>query len=330
MYGLDPAKQYDVTGIGNAILDVLGFVDDDFIAKEGMRKGDMALIDDARAQELYAHMGQTREVSGGSVANSQAGLAMLGAKTAFIGRVFDDQFGKLYTHDMKAVGVDFVLPAMTSGNPTGVSYIVVTPDGERTMNTYLGAGSEIYAEDIDEELIKNSKIVFGEGYQWCNDHNIDALVKAFKIAKETGGKTAFTLSAAFVVDQYREQFLEVIPEMIDILFLNEDEAAALYPGEPMDVIIEKLKTLAPIVALTLGKQGSKIFSGDQVVDVAPKAIVQIKDATGAGDLYAAGFLYGIVRNMPLKACGDLGSACAAQIIQQLGARAEQPLDSLVA
>lgn len=330
MYELDKSKKYDVTGVGNAILDVLGFVEDEFIVQEGMRKGDMALISMERAKELYSHMGHTQEVSGGSVANSIVGIAEFGARTAFIGRVFDDQLGNIYRHDMKSIGVDFVLPPMKAGNPTGVSYIVVTPDGERTMNTYLGAGSEIYPDDVDEELIKNSKIVFGEGYQWCNDHNIEALSKAFRIAKENGGKTAFTLSAAFVVDQYREQFLLVIPEIVDVLFLNEDEAAALYPDESMDVIIEKLGKLAPIVALTLGGKGSKILHEAQVIDIAPKQIDKITDATGAGDLYAGGFLFGMTQDMSLKECGELGSACAAQIIQQLGARAQHPLSELVA
>ena len=330
MLPLDMTKPIDVTGIGNAILDVLAFMSDAFIHEQGMNKGDMALIDEARAKDLYSHMGQTQEVSGGSVANSMAGIASLGGTAAFIGRVRDDQFGKVYRHDLTSVGVRFDTPDATEGPATGCSYIMVTPDGERTMNTYLGIGSAISPADIDESLIKDSKIVFGEGYQWCSEDNIAAIQKAFSIAQENGGLSAFTLSAVFCVEQYREQFQQVIPEMVDILFANEAEAQSLYPGESLETILKRFGEQTQLTALTLGEKGSKIIVGETIYDIAPQPIEKITDATGAGDLYAAGLLYGLTQGKSIEESGQLGSRCAAQIIQQLGARAMQPLAQHVA
>lgn len=326
----DRNKPIDVTGIGNAILDVLAYTNDDFIREQGMHRGDMQLIDEARAAELYAQMGQTQEVSGGSVANSLAGIASLGGRAAFIGRVRDDQFGTVYRHDLSSVGVRFDTPAATEGKATGCSYILVTPCGERTMNTYLGAGSEIYPEDIDETLIKDSKIVFGEGYQWCAEHNIAAIRKAFDIAKSSGGLCAFTLSAVFCVEQYREQFRALLPETVDILFANRDEAEAMYPDKSLDEIMSLFQQQVPLTALTMSARGSVILTPEERIEIAPIPVAEVTDATGAGDLYAAGFLYGYTQGLPLKRCGEIGTRCATQIIQQLGARALKPLQELVA
>jgi len=330
MLPIDKSKEIDVTAIGNAILDILAYMSDEFILEQGMNKGDMALIDEARAAHLYAQMGQTQEVSGGSVANSMAGLAGLGGKAAFIGRVKNDQFGTIYRHDLQSVGVQFDTPPTTQGPATGCSYIMVTPDGERTMNTFLGAGSAITQDDVDEALIARSKIVFCEGYQWNGGNNIMALKKAFEVAKANNVLRAFTLSAVFCVEIHRDAFLDFIPESVDILFANEAEAQALYPGESLEQIIKHFSEQTLLTALTMGDKVSKLICGDQVVDIAAKPIEKVQDATGAGDLYAAGLLYGLTQGKSLQESGDLASACAAHIIQQLGARALQPLTKLVA
>lgn len=330
MLELDMNKPIDVTGIGNAILDILSFMPDAFIEEQGMNKGDMMLIDEDRAHELYNHMGQTQEASGGSVANSVAGIASLGGNAAFIGRVRDDQFGKIYRHDLTSIGVQFGTPSATSGPATGCCYIMVTPDGERTMNTYLGAGSAIYPDDIDASLIANSKIVFSEGYQWCNAHNIEAIQKAFRDTRAAGGLTAFSLSAVFCVEQYREQFVAEIEEQVDILFANEAEAKALYPGLSIDEITVRLAEKTKLTAMTLSEKGSILIAGGQPIGIPPHPVDKVVDATGAGDLYAGGLLYGLTQGWSLEESGALASRCASRIIQQLGARSMQPLNELIA
>ncbi len=330
MYGLDKNKRYDVVGIGNAILDVLGMTDDAFLQKHGMQKGTMMLIDEQRASELYDKMAQTQEISGGSAANTLAGMAALGSKAAFIGKVCDDQLGRIYRHDLAAVGVDFNSTPSTTGKPTGCSYILVTPDAERTMNTYLGAGGDIYEEDIDEALLANTRLVYGEGYQWSAPHTKAAMLKAFNIAKANGGKVCFTLSDVFCVEANREEFLQLLDAHFDILFANEEEAKALYPGKSFDEIIGIIQGKADVVILTRGARGSLILSGEQRITISAVPVKDVVDTTGAGDLYAAGFLHGYTHNMSLQQCGDLGSACAAEIIQHIGARSLKPLGELVA
>lgn len=329
MLPIDQTKPQDVTGIGNAILDILAYQDDQFIHEQKMVKGDMQLIDEARAKALYALMGQTQEISGGSVANSMAGLASLGGKAAFIGRVRDDQFGEVYRHDLRSVGVQFDTPAATSGPATGCSYILVTPDGERTMNTFLGAGSAIAPSDIDATLIAQSKIVFCEGYQWNGEENIAAIRQAFAKGREQGALCAFTLSAVFCVEMHREAFLEFIPQEVDILFANEAEAQSMFPGESIDHIIERFGEWTQLTALTLSEHGSKIIHGQDIYTIPPKPVDRVTDATGAGDLYAAGLLYGLTHGMDMPSSGALASACASHIIQQLGARSMQPLTGLL-
>lgn len=330
MYGLDRNKPYDVVAIGNAILDVLAFTDDAFIASHGMKKGTMELIDEEKAHRIYEQMGQSQEVSGGSAANTLAGMAQLGARTAFIGKVRDDQLGQIYRHDLQAVGVEFETPSATEGKRTGCSYILVTPDAERTMNTYLGAGSEIAPEDIDEELISKSKILYGEGYQWSLPQTKDAMRRAFKIAKQHGGKVAFTLSDVFCVNAHRTEFQALLEDTFDILFANEAEIMALYPHKTLEEIIDHVRDKADLVAITLGERGSVIVTRTERVEVKAFPVSKLVDTTGAGDLYAAGFLYGYVHAMPLSKCGEIGSRCAAEIIQQLGARCLKPLKELVA
>ncbi len=326
---LEEKNSYDVVAIGNAILDVIAECDDAFIAQHGMVKGDMALISAEKAQALYDQMGQAVEASGGSAANTLAGMAQLGSKTAFIGKVHEDALGKIYRHDMRAAGVQFDTAATTEGAPTGCSYILVTPDAERTMNTYLGAGSEIYEEDIDEKLVSDAKIVYGEGYQWSSDNNKEALSKAFRLAHENGGKVAFALSAMFCVNAHREEFVKMVEgNTFDIVFANEEEAQALYPDLSMDQIMDKVQGTCDLFVITRGKQGSIILTPDERIEVPSVEGVKPVDSTGAGDLYAAGFLHALCDGKPLAECGALGSACAAHIIQQVGARSRHGLKDL--
>lgn len=330
MYGLDASKPYDVVGIGNAILDILAMTDDAFIERQGMKKGTMMLIDENRAADLYRQMGQTKEVSGGSAANTLAGMASLGSKTAFIGKVCDDALGKIYRHDLQAVGVEFTTPSIVGGKPTGCSYILITPDAQRTMNTYLGAGSEIYEADIDETLIAKAKIVYGEGYQWSSPHNKDALRRAFTLARKHGGKVAFTLSDVFCVEAHRADFQALLDNHLDILFSNEHEIQSLYPGETLEAIMDKIQGKADAIIITRSEQGSIILTKDERVNVGIVPVKELVDTTGAGDLYAAGFLHGYCQGKPLAACGAMGSRCATEIIQHVGARSMKNLKELVA
>lgn len=323
-------KSYDVVAIGNAIVDVLAFADDAFVTTQEMRKGTMCLIDDARAEALYDAMGTATEVSGGSAANTLAGLSSLGAKTAFIGKVNNDELGKIFRHDLNAVGVDFTTPENVGGLPTARCLIVVTPDGQRTMNTYLGAAGEIHEKDIDAGLIGSAQVVYGEGYMWDMDCTKKALRKAFAEAKKAGAKVAFTLSDVFCVERSRDEYLKMIPEDFDILFCNHEEAKALYPGKSLEEIFDLLQGQCEVIAVTCGSKGSVILTPTGRVQVDAIWVNEVVDTTGAGDLYAAGFLYGYTQGLPLKECGRLGSACASEIITHLGARAQKPLKQFIA
>ena len=323
-------KPLHVVAIGNAIVDVLAFADDRFIAEQEMRKGAMCLIDDARAEALYAAMSQTTEVSGGSAANTLAGMASLGAKTAFIGKVNNDALGTHFRHDLNAVGVEFSTPATQNGQPTARCLIIVTPDGQRTMNTYLGAAGEIHEADVDAALIAKAQILYGEGYMWDLECTKAALRKAFVAAKDAGAKVAFTLSDVFCVERSREEYLQMIAEDFDILFCNHEEAMALYPGKSFEEVLSALQGQCEVIAVTCGSKGSIILTPNDRIEVAPIWVHEVVDTTGAGDLYAAGFLYGLTHGRPLVECGALGSACASEIITHLGARAQKPLKRLIA
>jgi sugar/nucleoside kinase (ribokinase family) len=323
-------KPYHVVAIGNAIVDVLSFSDDALVVGEGMSKGTMCLIDEDRAESLYNKMGPSTEVSGGSAANTLAGLASLGARTAFIGKVFKDQLGKIFRHDLQAVGVEFSTPAAEAGKATARCLILVTPDGQRTMNTFIGACNELFEADIDEGLIANAQIVYGEGYMWDQPCAKDALRKAFRLARGHGAKIAFTLSDVFCVERSREEFLKMIDRDFDILFCNKAEAGALYPGEDFESVLTKLQaTKCELIAVTCGDRGSIILHKGERIEVAAVPVHEVIDTTGAGDLYAAGFLYGHTHGMKLPDCGRLGSACASDIITHLGARAQRPLTRLL-
>lgn len=322
-------KTYDVVAIGNAIVDVLAFCDDRFIGEQEMRKGTMQLIDAARAEQLYAAMGRAAEVSGGSAANTLAGMADLGAKTAFIGKVNADELGRIFRHDMNAIGVEFTTPDATKSVPTARCLIAVTPDGQRTMNTFLGAAGEMYVEDVDTALVGNAKIFYGEGYMWDLECTKAALRHAFAAARAAGTKIAFTLSDVFCVERSRDEYLAMIKNDFDILFCNHDEAKALYPEKTFEEVLDALQGQCEVVAVTCGSKGSIILTADERIEVDAIWVNEVVDTTGAGDLYAAGFLYGFTKGLTLADCGRLGSACASDIITHLGARAQKPLKRLL-
>lgn len=323
-------KEYDVVAIGNAIVDVVAFAEDAFIEAQEMRKGSMQLIDQARGDALYQAMGQCTEISGGSAANTLAGMASLGAKTGFIGKVASDELGKIFRHDLRAVGVTFDSSASEGISGTGRCLICVTPDGQRTMNTYLGAAGYLDDADVDTTLIASAKILYTEGYMWFDPSTKDAIRKSFTIARDAGTKIAFSLSDAFCVEAHRAEFVQMIADDFDVLFCNEAEACALYPEKSFAEILDTLQGQCEVVVVTCGAHGSKILTKNECIDVKPEWVDKVVDTTGAGDLYAAGFLYGLTHGKTLAECGRLGSACAAEIIGYLGARAQQPLKRLLA
>ncbi|MFO1111574.1 MAG: adenosine kinase [Bradyrhizobium sp.] len=318
--------KYDVLGIGNAIFDVLVRTDEKFLADHGMTKGGMALIDEARAAAIYRDMGPATEMSGGSAANTIVGIANLGARAAYIGKVKEDQIGKLYTHDIRAAGVAFETAPAVNGPATGCSYILVTPDGERTMNTYLGAAQELTPADIDPAQIEASRIVYLEGYLWDPKSAKEAFVKAATIAHGAGRQVALTLSDSFCVDRYRDEFLELMRKgTVDLVFANESELHALYQTSDFDTALKQLRADTKLGVVTRSEKGCVVASQEGVVAVHAFPIKEMVDTTGAGDLFAAGFLFGLVRNAGHHKAGRLGGLAAAEVIQHIGAR---PLISL--
>ncbi len=322
-------KSYDVTGVGNAIVDVQAFVEDMFLVKHALPKGAMSLIDETIAEKLYQNMKNSRECSGGSAANTIAGLASLGGKGAFIGKVFSDQLGKIFRHDLESNGIYYPTVPATTGKPTARSFIMVTPDGQRTMNTYLGASTKLSVDDIDEQLIAQSKILYIEGYLWDDAESKKAIKKAIDIAKGSETSVSFTLSDSFCVERHRNDFLELDEKYVDILFANEAEAKSLFLTDSIDIAIEKFKSRNRITAITRSELGSVIISEDRHVIKAPAhPIHKLVDTTGAGDLFASGFLYGVTQGKPLEECARIASIAASEVIQHLGARPEKPLASL--
>jgi sugar/nucleoside kinase (ribokinase family) len=318
--------KYDVLGIGNAIFDVLVKTDEKFLSDHGMTKGGMSLIDEARAASIYRDMGPATEMSGGSAANTIVGIAGFGARAAYVGKVKDDQIGRLYTHDIRAAGVAFDTSPASGGPATGCSYILVTDDGERTMNTYLGAAQELTAADIDAEEVAGAKIVYLEGYLWDPESAKEAFVKAATIAHGAGRQVALTLSDAFCVDRYRDEFLELMRKgTVDLVFANEAELHSLYQTSDFDTALRQLRKDTKLGVVTRSENGCIVVSDDGVVAVPAFAIDRLVDTTGAGDLFAAGFLVGLVRNAGYENAGRLGALAAAEVIQHIGAR---PLASL--
>lgn len=320
--------QYDVAGVGNAIVDVLASTDDGFLAEYGMAKGGMALVDEARAHALYEAMGPAIESSGGSAANTIAGLASLGGKGVFIGRVKDDEFGQIFRHDLTSLGVNFTCAPAAEGAATARCLIFVTPDAERTMNTHLGACIELDESDIDPALITGARITYLEGYLFDPPQAQNAFRKAASLAREAGRKVALTLSDRFCVERHRNSFLELIRDDIDILFANEEEIDALLGPIPLAQAADLLAGQVEIAAITRGARGSLLVRSAERVEVPAGRIDQLVDTTGAGDLYASGVLFGLCQDMPLAQCGHLGSTAAAEVIGHYGARPEVPLVQL--
>jgi sugar/nucleoside kinase (ribokinase family) len=321
----------DVTGIGNAIVDVLAHASDESLAAQGLHKGTMALIDQQRATALYAAMPQGIEISGGSAANTIAGVASLGGRGAYIGKVADDQLGEVFSHDIRALGVRFDTPAVRAGgNSTARCLIMVTPDAQRTMNTFLGACLQLGPDDIDEALVANSKVTYLEGYLWDPPAAKEAFLKAARIAKRAGRKTALSLSDPFCVERHRGELVALVEEHVDILFANEREACALYQVEHVEQAMERLRGRCELAAVTLSERGSLILAGDRTYAVAATRVERVIDTTGAGDLYAAGFLHGYTTGKSPELCGKLGALCAAEVISHFGARPEASLRTLAA
>ena len=324
-------KTLDVVAIGNAIVDVLAHADETFLTDHGMVKGSMQLIDEDTAHALYADMGPAVEVSGGAAGNTAAGLASLGARVGFIGRVRDDQLGEVYGHDIRSAGVEFRAPAATSGPATARCLILVTSDAERTLNTFLGAASLLSPDDVDEAFVASAEIVYCEGYLWDLPDAKAALIKGMDAGKAAGGKVAFTLSDSFCVDRHRAEFLELAEHRIDILFANEAEICSLYEVDTFDDAAARVAGHCDIACLTRSEKGSVIItSAGERVAVPAHPIGSLVDTTGAGDLYAAGFLYGLTHGASLERCAQLGSLAAGEVISHVGARPEVDLAALVA
>jgi sugar/nucleoside kinase (ribokinase family) len=321
--------KYDVLGIGNAIFDVLVQTDEGFLGRHGMTKGGMALIDEARATAIYADMGPATEMSGGSAANTIVGIANLGARAAYVGKVRDDQIGRLYTHDIRAAGVAFETPAAAGGPATGCSYILVTPDGERSMNTYLGAAQDLTPSDIDAAQIAAASVIYLEGYLWDPKSAKEAFVKAATIAHGAGRQVALTLSDSFCVDRYRDEFLDLMRKgTVDLVFANEAELHSLYQTSDFDTALKQLQSDTKLGVVTRSEKGCVVASKDGVVAVPAFPIEKLVDTTGAGDLFAAGFLFGLVRNAGYENAGRLGALAAAEVIQHIGARPQVSLKEL--
>jgi sugar/nucleoside kinase (ribokinase family) len=319
---------YDVITIGNALVDVLAYEDDEFIARTGVERGAMTMVDADRADEIYSEMGPAREASGGSAANTAAGVASFGGTAAYIGRVADDTFGKVFTHDLRGVGVHFESPLGTDGLPTGRCLVIVTEDAQRTMCTYLGTANLLEREAVNAELIAAAQVTFVEGYLWDQPVAKDAIRHAAELAHGAGNKFSLTLSDPFCVSRHRDEFRQLVEHEVDIVFANEDEITMLYQVDSFDEALAHVRGHVEIAALTRGALGSVIVCGDDVHEIAPEP-VEVVDTTGAGDQYAAGFLYGFTHGHPLPVCGNFASAAAGEVITHLGARPEIALADLI-
>jgi sugar/nucleoside kinase (ribokinase family) len=320
---------FDVLGIGNAIVDVISRADEAFLTKHALNKGAMTLIDEARAETLYAAMGPGVEVSGGSCGNTMAGVASFGGKGAYIGKVRNDQLGAVFGHDLRATGVAFDTAQSTDGPATARCLILVTPDAQRTMNTYLGACTRLGPSDIDVSRVAAAQVTYVEGYLWDAPEAKKAVLKAFDAAHAAGRKVSITLSDAFCVDRYRAEFRQLIRDKVDILFANEAEIKSLYQVTSFEEALAAVRAENKVCALTRSEKGSMIVHGQETHSIAAARVAKVVDTTGAGDLYAAGFLYGFTRNLPLGECARLGGLAAAEVISHVGARPELPLVQLV-
>jgi len=320
--------RFDVLGVGNAIVDVLARVDDAFVETHGLAKDAMLLIDEARAVELYAAMPPGQEISGGSAANTLAGVASLGARGAYIGKVAKDQLGEVFAHDLRAAGVDYDTAPLEGGPATARCLIAVPPDARRAMNTFLGASALLADDDIDPELVKASTVTFLEGYLFDRPEAKTAFVRAAEIAQANDRRVALTLSDIFCVERHRDSFRQLVKNHIDVLFANEAELKSLYQVDDFDAALAAVRAETRVAAVTRSEKGAVIVSGDTEVRVPAGDVAEVSDTTGAGDLFAAGFLSAYARGMDLESCGRFGVIAASEIISHIGARPQTELKLL--
>lgn len=321
---------YDVLAIGNAIVDVISHAPDEFLIRHDLKKDSMELVEPARADELYAAMGPTIETSGGSAANTAVGVAALGGRAAFIGKVRDDQLGGVFTHDIRAAGVDFDVPPATHGPPSARSLIVVTPDAHRTMSTSLGIAGSITSNDIDPVRVADALITYCEGYLWDMEPTKAAIRKAMSVARDHGNKVALTLSDGFCVERHRDEFRELVVNSVDILFGNEAEICSLYEVDQFDAAMQKVRSECELAFLTRSAAGAVVVKGDAVHVVSAMPHGPVVDTTGAGDQFAAGCLFGLANDCDLVTSARMGSICAGEVISHLGPRPQKDLMALVA
>ncbi|MDP9069801.1 MAG: adenosine kinase [Actinomycetota bacterium] len=322
------APDLDVVAVGSAIVDVLAGTDDATVEALGLVKGTMALVDADRADALYASMGPALEISGGSAANTAAGVASFGGAAAFMGKVRDDQFGAVFIHDIRALGVEFPTPPAARGPATARCLVMVTPDAQRTMGTYLGAATGFGPADIDEDLVARGRFTYVEGYLWDPPEAIHALRRAMGAAHAAGGRVALSLSDPFCVARHRQEFLDLLDREVDVLFANEVEIVSLLEVGSFEAAVAAVQGRCQLAALTRGPLGSVVVAGDSVLEVPAEPVAEVVDTTGAGDLYAAGFLFGLSRGVDLERCARLGSVAAAEVISHMGARPAVSLASL--
>ena len=327
--GSDMSEKFQVLCIGNAIVDIIARVDDAFLETHERIKGSMMLVDADTSARIYDDMPPAVERSGGSAGNTAAGIASLGGKAAYIGRVHDDQLGMVFRHDIRAIGVSYETAPAKEGAPTATSMILVTPDAQRTMSTYLGACGELSLSDIDEDVVANSAVTYIEGYMWDRDHQKEAVLRAMDVAHEHSNLVSLSLSDSFCVDRFRSEFVDLVESKVDIFFANESKITSLYQVDSFEEAMERLRPHVKLAALTRSEKGSVILTADDVVTV-PAHPTHVEDTTGAGDLYAAGFLFGYTSGKDLETCAKLGGMAAAEVISHLGARPEANLAELAA
>ena len=320
----------DVVGVGNALVDVISHESDEFIDAHGLAPGTAVMVDLARVEALYADLGPAEELSGGSAANTMAGLASLGSSVAYIGRVRDDQLGEVFTHDLRAIGVRFEVPPATEGPGTGRCLVMVTPDAQRTMCTYLGTSSDLGPEAVDESLVADASVTYLEGYLWDQPPAKQAIQRAASAARAAGRRVAMTLSDPFCVERHRAEFRALVEGHVDVVFANEVEICSLYEVDSFDDALERVRGHCEIAALTRGSAGSVVLSGDVVHAIAAHPVERVVDTTGAGDQYAAGFLHALTHGRDLETCGRLASLAAAEVIGHVGARPATSLAELAA
>lgn len=320
---------YDIVVIGNALVDVIATAEDSFLVENDLRKGSMRLIDTEEARRLYSHMGPGREVSGGSGANAAAGIAALGRRVNFIGRVSDDQLGEVFAHDIRSVGVAFATPFANDGTATGRCLILVTPDAQRTMNTFLGSSAMLSEADVDYAAIAASPITYLEGYLWDAASPRAAMVKARDVARANGRRTAFTLSDLFCIESHRQDFMALARGGTDILFANENELKCLYETDDFDAAVAAQRGACEISVVTRSEKGAMVLTKEAVVTIPAEPLAHVIDTTGAGDLFAAGFLAGYSEGRGFRDCAVMGAVAAAEVISHIGARPETDLRALV-